>query len=237
MRSIYRTAWAFVAKHWKVLLLAAVLLEALPFLFQTASSSGDAGVLFLIAYYMHRFVLFGEDVSGWGFKRSTPSRKHTIWRFMLASLTMAICLILVVGGVGVRLSGQGVEKDVLFGFLLIVGFVAQYVLLVIFGTALPAAAAGDRFGPITTLGRVPRTALSIAGGLLAGPVLCAIPLLAVQIFVATQISRLDGGPFGEVAAGTMMRMGGFFLTALAVAVLCRAYRKVAPPGFADQTPA
>ena len=239
MREIYLAAWDFVSWHWLTLACCAVLLEMLPLLLPSgnhAASSGGAVVATMVGYAMHRYFLFGESWAAW---RTTGAggRKSAARRFAVALAIMFVSVVGIVGVVCVKMASGGVGKDQMFGVAVVVGLPVYFLLLVIFGTALPAAAAGDRFGPWITLRRAGRTAPGIAGGLLAGPVLFSILIVVVSVFLGQRAGTMGGGIIAATSLAVCIRMLGFFTTALAVAVLCRAYLKVAPPGIIDQTPA
>jgi hypothetical protein len=232
----YGLAWAFFSRHWVLLVLFAVLMEAVPLVVQSVGSTADVGVLTLIAYYMHRFMLFGEEVGTWKVRSAGPPRKQAVGWFFLSSVTMLLFWIGAAGVLIFRLQAHGADNATNIIAAFILALPIYYLLLVIFGTALPAAAAGDRFGPVTTLRRAWRTALPIAGGLLGGPVLFGALALTLFVVIAARLDVGDSSTIAGFASGVVSRMTGFFTTALAVAVLCQGYLKVAPPEIIAQTP-
>ena len=226
MVKIYVDAWGYMRRFWWGLLAVALILEVLPLFLKGSHIGGELAAGCLVAYGMHRFFLFGEGTAYW--KKDPSARKPTIGRFMGASLLIAGLVLVAIGILAVRLVGEGTSEGAMFLVFLTTYAILPYVTLILFGTALPASAAGDRFGPGPSLRRAGKTAGPIAGGLLVGP-----GLFGLMIFFGylLPIARLDipesrTGTIFAISVGS--RMIGFFLTALTVAVLCRAYRKVAP---------
>lgn len=237
MAKIYRDAWSFMRHFWLMLLAVAIILEVLPLFLKGSHFAGELTAGFVVAYAMHRFFLFGEGIGL--LKGPPPARKPTIGRFLSASLLISVVYLIVLGVLAMRLLDGGTSKGVLFLFALVTTAILYFVLLVIFGTALPAAAAGDAYGPVAALGRTGRTAGPIAGGLLVGPGFFGL-LTFFGFFVSTaQLDISDSQTTALFCISVASRMIGFFVTALTVAVLCRAYRKVAPAeiGLLPQSPA
>lgn len=240
MSEIYGTAWRLVRDNWMFLLVMAIVVEGLTLLFSDddgidSTTGGVFVATTLIALVMHRQVLLNETYDLWGRARGTPS-KFRFGRFVWVSFLLHLALVaVIVATVWGHYDPSSRLAELVVVVLLVTGL-AYFLLLVIFGVALTAAAVGDRFGLGITLHRAARTAEPIAVGLLAGPALAAAVVVLPVVFGLGYLTRDADSAAVVFVTGTIARFGGFVLTALAVAVLCRAYRRVAPPGLLPGQP-
>ncbi len=197
------------------------------------TSGGQLFIGMLIAYWLHRYFLLGERPNvalreRWG---------SGYGGFFLVTLLFAAALVAVVLLLSNYLPPDmsHVDRDVRRLFYLFLTLPIYLILLSLFGSALPAAAVRDSFGLVTTLGRVRKTFLPTFFGMLAGPFLfVVVASVAVgyglhRLGVADD-ARLPSGAisFPGLAASIFFRFVGMVTTTLAVAVLCRAYRRVVP---------
>ena len=105
-------------------------------------------------------------------------------------------------------------------------------MLVLFGSAMPAFVAGDRFGVQVSLSRVRKSAGPVFLGLLLGPVaflVVSVGIWAVaNYFLHLPTDSFDAGgqfnPLGMVF-DLMFRGVGLFQTTLATAALTEGYRR------------
>jgi hypothetical protein len=241
--NIYRQAFELVRQGWIAFIAFAALLVALPLIMP--SKSGGTGGLFvgfaLFAYMLHRNLLFGDPIDG--FAKAKSAHPPTTWRFVWVSAVMVIVPFAIAGFTFYKLGfgAAGMPKERFVFVLSLIGLPIYWLFLATFGTALPAAAAGDAFGPRAALRRTRKTFLPILLGLLIGPVLFSVISFAAQL---TLIAWTDlppdideSGVIHPVGVGfaIVQQVMGFFATALAIVVLCQAYRRVVPADI-SQTP-
>lgn len=138
---------------------------------------------------------------------------------MLVTGALLIPVVVATVYAGVRL-GAGGSEEAAYGLIVIFAIPASLVVLTLFGTALPAAAADDPLGRAFSMARIRASSARIFFGLLAGPALVGfvgIGLLVLLSYLA------DPETFAFGAAATVL---GIVNTTFAVVVLCRAYRRV-----------
>ncbi len=240
MVAIYRTAWQCVLRNLALYLLGAALFIAVD-AYNLASDSRGAGSFvawFAVVYGLHRAILLGEDWRGGASRPNVPQQGLGAFLFV-ALMLVGLALIAPVGLFLWVLSNVEVPQDAFAGLvlLLLLIFVVVYALvLAVFGTALPASAVRDRFGLRLTLSRGRRTGWGVLGGLIVGPGLFWVATAAGQIGLARLVGPVpafheDGVGFNLAALAWKVphELLTLFNATLTVAVLCRAYRKVAPP--------
>lgn len=237
MFSFYRSAGRAFAAGLPMFLALAVLMEA--FGLSTSDGRRDSGATFvagaLVAYLLHRHLLLGERA--WGASKGTQQRPAGMGRFMLVSAALLGVPIVTAFPLVFHLAKQGVPENTIVVAYVFAVMVLYLVMLSLFGTMLPASAVREPFGLGLTLARARRTFLPIFVGLVVGPGLFSVLLLAVATWLHASFGfPLDAyertGAFDALgfAGGALMRLGGLLSTTLAVAVLCNAYRRVVPPG-------
>lgn len=236
MKEIYRTAWESVRANWIGLAGLVALINALPLLHLSEPADFISGIFpyLLIAYGLHRYVLFGEPFRVIGKPRAGYPASTWRWFFLVSLLVFGAMVVLSAGMVFV-LSGsferaQHLTQNQLLMILLIAP--VYLGLLSIFGTALPAAAAGDRFGLGVTLSRARRTGWGMCWRLCAGPglfwVIGFAALFVLMFVILSQFGiETTKTPAFTFAAAILMQLISIFATALAVAIQCRAYRQTA----------
>ncbi|NTT86235.1 hypothetical protein [Tabrizicola fusiformis] len=237
MISLYRQSWTCLRGNlWFYLLFAVqlVLRDQLPL------SSRAARLFLLLALHstfvfgLHRHILLGRSVID-GFETRLAGTTRGGVKFFLL-LQVFFGLRLAAGVVGY--SALGPEQFSRTSFLSLfvpITLLTYGLLLVLFGTAMPAYVAGGRFGIGATFGRIRATALPVLGGLLIGPVLFSIAGIAVGVAVIAGLALLPGADWSSwpLLPVVWLLQGffslfGLFSTTLAVVVLCNAYRKTAP---------
>jgi hypothetical protein len=225
---LYRRAWVAFRLFWPLMILLAILVEGIGYWFEgstTASMSGTV-VLILFAYWVHRYFLFEEKPMLVGAHKDGPPQR--IGRFIV--LSFLIIFLAVAAGIGVTVFlGIGLLHPSGRPVALLFMLIANLLLLSLFGTALPAAAAGDRFGFGVTLARGRRTFGQVFGGLLYGSGLVgAISYVAVA--VAAVMIPENAPVAATLALNAAASVAGMVSSLLAVAVLCRAYRSLPADG-------
>ena len=244
MLSLYQDAWQSVRANWLLYSTMVILLEAVEML--DLSSAGMLVVHWIVLYQLHRFFLFGEISNGQWFPPG--ARKNVGW-FLLASflLTATIFSVPALALWALLPAGTLTPDGRIGAFVVYLVLVFMFALptTALFGTALPAAAAGDRFGPAVTLRRSRGTGWSVVWGLIVGPVLFSaltigtyIALAASSPILSESWSDTDGIQPVALVVNLALRMIGLVNSTLGVAVLCRAYRKAVPPpiGGSDASP-
>ena len=194
----------------------------------------------LTSWALYRNILLGQRMTE---SLGRPAgRGDTIWGFMGVSVLFAVAGLVVEAVLRITLRDAW-EQDVT-GVRLLVSLapgLAAAVLFIPFGTALPAAATGDAFSPRLTLARARRTGWMVVRGLAAGPFLFVLAALLALSGAFLWAVLLTGGDLAALReARWLVRLAAFALgsasmlvvSTLAAAVLCRAYREVAPPEIA-----
>ena len=240
MLAIYGTTWRAVTQNlWFYLIAAALFVVADLFKEWLGSSHGVLIVPWSVTIYaLHRSLLLGEFRT---WSTAQPVRPPGLGKFLLVSMLLAGLALGPALWLFVKISfaipSERQEEffPVMASLSVMLFLLVYWLVLAVFGTALPAAALGDRFGLRLTLRRARRTALGIAGGLIVGPVLFVTIAFAGLVGVLLLLGPLSDAAVPRVyevvlsfAANLLM----LFNATLTVAVLCRAYRKVAPPEFA-----
>jgi hypothetical protein len=112
---------------------------------------------------------------------------------------------------------------------------SYFLLMVLFGTTMPAYVAGDRLGLGAIFGRIRATALPVLGGFLIGPGLFQTASLVLGIALYSGAALLPAAdwstwPLLHVTwlVQVLFSLFPLFSATLAVVVLCNAYRKTAP---------
>lgn len=189
--------------------------------------------LLIYAYYIHRHCLFGEAMT-FG-KPAATARPQRIGRFMLVSFGVVAIVVGAALFAAFKLDADR-SREHLYVFLLIFALLGNLFVLSLFGTVLPAAAAGDPLGPAFGLTRIWATFWPIFGGLLIGPALVGLLGIVVLSFAGRALGP-DAGKAVTFAFGVAESALGLVNTTLAVVVLCRAYRRVVPANPMPTDPA
>jgi hypothetical protein len=236
--SIYRQAFVCFGHSWWYFLAIAMLLEIAPAVSSSKLNEWTLSLIltFFFAYAIHRHFLLGEELTWKG--RDKRLRPQTTGRFLLVSFFMLLVPMAFAFWTVISMR-SGIDDDEsrqrLASGIVALGIVIYWIMLAVFGTALPAAAVGDRFGIGLTLHRARATFLRVLFQLFAGPTLFTILLVVTRLL----IERVTGVEFGLYDATEKFSAAGFVFgsaygttglisTTLAVAVLCNAYRRVEP---------
>ena len=233
--TIYRESLAALRAN----LLAFVVFGALLWGAETLMPQKGAGTglsLFLWAAFsfgLYRYFLFGDPMT-----RALIGRRggmaRSEWRYglvLLAFIAAAIALTVVAA---IPASGlwAGQPQDLQLTIYALLFLVCYFVMLVLFGSAMPAFVAGDRFGVQVSLSRVRKSAGPVFLGLLLGPVAFLVVSVGiwavVNYFLHLPTDSFDAGgqfsPLGMVF-DLMFRGVGLFQTTLATAALTEGYRR------------
>jgi len=223
MRKIYRESFGYFLSSLPVLLIFAFIIEALPWVLQPRSEALISVVaLTIIAYYFHRHFLFEEKLA----LRNAPIAKGAppLKFGWFLSVTAALILVPVAATFIVVLQYSDMPAP---GLIVIMFFLAYFLTLCLFGTALPAAVARDG---TFRLSQGLRAGFQTMWRLVAGPGLVGAVLFAV-ILASTLGLQAAGVPEDSLimlGLFMLMRTLGFLPTIFAVAVLCEMYRKTRP---------
>ena len=232
MIEIYKDGWRHFRTNFALIVLIAIVLESARVTVDLWGMSQSSLVVpqIIVLMFFHQIVLFGGKLSLFGKSPNQPPFGHFIW----ASLMLLIGAV-IVATIFVVLIGASFVVWVL-AFLLM-----YFVVLVLLGTSLPAAAAKDRYNPKISFARGKKTWPAVMGGLLAGPVVVGLILLGAQVFLTRALGLNETGYVSlgtldpvDLIYNTASQIAGFFTSMLAVVVLCRAYLRVAPSEVLEQ---
>ena len=239
MLTIYKTAFGFIGRNpafsADIALMMLVISVAVEFL---NISRGPGTVVWLFIVYLLLRAMMFDEVSLLK-KVESPRRPVALGRFFLAGLLflaglIVLGLITLFAVFGDALADATNDDVTMLAALASISVVFA-VLMSAFGTALPAAAAADRWGPAISLMRAGRTWWRILGGLLIGPGLYAVigiaAMMAFDIYGPGILPYF--GPDGTVdllqlLIGFVINLGTLLHTLLTVTVLILAYQRVAP---------
>jgi hypothetical protein len=194
----------------------------------------------ILFWALHQNMLLGEPASDSLLR--PKGRPDLAWGFM--GVSVLFFLAGLIAEVALRILLDEVLERHVAGVRLLVALspvLTAAILFVPFGMALPAAAVGDAYGLRVTLARARRTGGSVIGGLVIGPGLLIVAALLTLSGLLLWVVLLMGESIGELPVSPWLARSlafAFFCTfmllvsSLAAAVLCRAYRRVAPPGVA-----
>ncbi|WP_342078511.1 hypothetical protein [Yoonia sp. SS1-5] len=239
MFSIYATAWSFAKANLAVLVVYGALLQALDMFVESTGSSATYTLApwVIIFYALHRAFLFGETQLLR--KEKSPKRPHAMGRFFLASGAMIVPAAAMLVAIAMGILDLGwFPSDPNVMVISIMGLIlgAFVLTLLFFGTALPAAASADQWGPPTSLSRGIKTWKYVLGGLLVGQVLFTACLVLIifglasfGLQIGSGLTGTGGINFVDAALGLVFSTAIVFGNVLTVVVLCRAYERVAPP--------
>lgn len=247
MKAIYTQTWRYVVQHWWQYLAVAsmfAIMVLLPAKFRGFSWSFVAILVSgtMVAWPVYRAFLFGT-----AFAPQATGRERGRFGFVIFLVFFAIPLVLsfavLVGYffIAPKLFAQS-QASVLAALLTVLG---QIVALLVYGTALPAAAAGDKIGPGATLARSWRSFWPVLGGLLFGPgllmatgfgvlyVLLYVEGLADTMMTGAAVPHDLGAVGGALVIWAICLLMALAATLLA-AILCRAYLDTAAPATPPQ---
>ena len=235
MISLYKSAWRCVAANPVIyLVLAAGFLLVDVF---AAGKNGGIGITLVlwasIIFMLHQHFLFGGKLGT--AKVNGKPRAIAPLGFLALILAFLAPAIVIAIALAIHFDIFNSDKATRNGFVMLAMLPLYLVTLCLFGSAIPAYVAGDRYGFGATIARIKTTALSILGGLLIGPTLWSVVVLGRALVIVPKAHLpqdvLDAtghfSPVGTLVSG-VERLSGLFSSTLAVAVLCRAYRKTAP---------
>lgn len=234
MIGTYRTAWRLAWRNRSAFMLFAVVFAVFD-LFIALSDTTGAGVLVAylgIVLLMHRAVLLDEPLPIWSGGPRGAEFVGPFSRFVgVAILFLALASA---AGVATVLALRPRLGQDAAGLAYLAFYLAYFVVLSLWGTALPAAALGERRVLRAAWRRARSTGWRVAGGLMAGPTLFTV-LVAGAGLASGRALGLGGEVAPEVrvwwlavALDVPFQLIGLFVSALAVAVLCRAYARTAP---------
>ena len=195
----------------------------------------------VVMYQVYRHLLFGRPLS-----LASPFRGATLASLAKFTVVLALMVIvpvaLILAIVFAVMSPETVTNDFETSANVFLGLFLLFYggLLILFGTAVPATAAGEGILVSLSLDRSRKTALDIAAGLLAGPAIMAAAYFAGTYYATGSISddidlsRLRPLVAQEVVLATALEVGSSLQTILLAVVLCRAYAKVRPRPEAER---
>lgn len=238
MRQIYTSAFATAANNFGLYLILAVGFEIGDrFLSSGAKTGAQISLSLMFACALHRHFVLGEP---FGLGLTGGVRRGTIARFALAAFLLLLVPVSLALVVALPMISAGAAKEVVMAAFMLVVLPCYFLSLCLFGTALPAAACGDRFGIVTTIRRGVKSFFPVAGGLLLSAVPFTLLMAAITGYLATALgitpdtARLDAI---SLILGVVTQLGGLVVTTMAVIVLCRAYSRVtAPPAVPPAMP-
>ncbi len=231
------------------------LLVLLPSLFQGLGLNVNVVTeLMLIAissYFLHRQFLLGEPLGKPATGNGAPG--SAFWPYLLLTAVLIALFIALAAGL---MRGAGYGRIALAGLGLDIGpitgtelagpvwigcmFLAQIVVLGLFGTALPATAVRGVWGPGVRAQRFPGTPLRIAMHLIAGPwLICTLGLLALLALAQLVLPPLpDPSRPAITLPGLGLILGGrlvvTFALAMTVVILSRIYLENTEPRRASE---
>jgi len=230
---VYRTTFQFVRSHPATILVWMAVIFVVRFVVDVADagSAGATIMWFVIAYYLHRSLMLNEN------NLIKPPkeflRPQAIGRFICVSGGLFICMIVLALIAAFTLS-QANDAASIIVLMLLSYAVLAIILLPIFGTMLPAAAAADAFGFGITLRRAKSTWYKILGGLLIGPGLFWAIYTGGLLWFTTNVIAIEpyytatsGLQPGQIIIGLALAFLQLIGSLLTVVVLCLAYRDVA----------
>lgn len=235
MTALYSRAFASLLQLWRFFLFVTVAMIALDVTSSRDVSVGGFLVGAIFAHEMHRHFLLGETPVILG-KRPHGSRPTKTLGFFFVTVVLFVVPVALAIYSMFLLIGRGSSDSaalISIAVAALILFVSYWLFLMTFGTALPAAATGDRYGLTLTLRRARHSFRSIGWGLLGGPGLFGTVFAGISFLpldVAEQLS--DDAVTGGISAlgiltDLVLQRGGLFTTTLAVIVLCDGYRWLA----------
>lgn len=259
MRSVVAMTWKFVRRNWYWYLLAAALFDAaLIYSDRHGGHALGAALIVPIAYTCWPvYRAFLGDTYNAQLKtdphRARPGRRY-FWAatliFFILPLPTVLIVIAVLDASDHSLLTWLTSPAHLGLFSIAVTTFTVLLVLPLFGTAIPAAVAGDKAGPKAALVRARRTFWTVLWRLIAGPgllggvVFGALLVLAglfnTIILLAEKVFQSNSTVFAimEIAIHVIdieaVVLGFMSVSTLVIAVLCRAYLDTAVPP--DQPP-
>jgi hypothetical protein len=189
----------------------------------------------VMVFQLYRHVLYGDRLSLrkplLGSKASSFGR-FVVVNALLFGILIAVTVAIAFGLVGLGMPFEHLEDYASLITLFVLG--AYALLLVVFGTALPATVAGETLSDSLSFARTRQTAWGIAAGLLAGPGLVAAMTLAARHYLIDplghdlDLTRTENIDLVELALSCLVEVASTVQTILAVVVLCHSYRQVMP---------
>jgi hypothetical protein len=214
--------------YWSALpalLVFAVVLAAVDwFLASTGASMGTLVAQLIVLYYFHRNRLFGEPFRSFG-KPSPDAPPQKFRGFMMISLALLLFPFAISVFLVISIRPQSIHtENVVFVLMLYLGPL-YFIVLSIFGTALPASVA--RPGNFQMSKGVKAT-FGTMWRLILGPGVATVAMFGLLIAVEFLLgdSPTLQSTVGQMVFLTLATMLGFFPSLLGVVVLCHMYHLV-----------
>jgi hypothetical protein len=230
MRKIYAKSWLVFRQGLLLFVVLAVLLEALAYFFQASggTSMGPTIAAILVAFYVHRYFLKGEDYFSRGVMSKTSKYDHGgMFKFAAIAFGLIVLAVVLALVIIIAVVGEDPDENTVLVFAIVGGAFAYWIILSLFGTLLPAAA--DRDPRYRLKSGIAKTGVTMVR-LLAGPGLAGVVLISaitaisiVQIWIG-----LEPNFWFERFLGAFASLAGFFLLTLTAATLCSVYREIVP---------
>lgn len=234
---IYRTATNCIVRspEFFVVMSLLIFVGGVAVEYFEVSSSALFVAWVIIAYHFHRGLMFGE--LDWARKPQDLARPAGMgwFAFIFAgSFLLTVGLVIWSALAIAKNTPLGSADGTTVGLVLVMYCVASLVLLPVFGTAFPAAAAADRFGLTITLQRARTTWFKIFKDLIVGPGLYWAAYLGGLIWFQSNVLEIDryhttagGWQFEQLMLGVVLSFLQVFPVLLTATVLCLAYKEVA----------
>jgi hypothetical protein len=208
----------------------AAVLVLLPMLFSGGTGGSGTSVVIwgILSYYLHRAALFdlGFNLLGKPVTRTeAPVPPESIGRFLFLYLIFIGLSVVPALVVAFKIATPTeASKESFIGVILIVALPLMWVLLILFGTLFPAAAARQSLSPLAALRAARRTWWRIALQLLLLPFLYGVVML---FLLSKAYAWLEGSGLPmpvTVAVDILLTAVATVGQVLTVVVLTRAYR-------------
>ena len=224
MIDIYRRSLGFFQSSVLFLLLIAVLIECTVVFFD-GQAGATVGLIFL-AYFAHRYFLFGETLKLRSKKSSELRPKFRFgWFFFFSFAFLSVAFVLAFGfaiGLTSMVLPHEPSTNEIIGAALLVLFPIYWLILGVFGTLLPwAVVQAGGYSLRQGIKQAPRMLwqLAVGPGLL-GAVLFGLVIAFDQAGLGSAFPDLFAIEFSLYV---LLRFIGFAPMVLAVAILCKSY--------------
>lgn len=232
--TIYRESWAALRANLLIFLAFGAGLWAADTLMPQKGGAVGLSLCLWAAFTfgLYRYFLFGEPIAGMFIGKRGGARSE--WRYGLLLVVFLVAAIVLAVAVAIPTHGlwAGQPREVELAIYVLLFVVSYFILLVLFGSAMPAFVAGDRFGVQVSLSRMRKSAGPVFLGLLLGSIVFFVVSvaiwLAVNFFLHLPTDSFDASgrfnPLGMVF-DLVFRGVGLFQTTLATAALTEGYRR------------
>ncbi len=231
---IYRESWAALRANLLMFVAFGVGLWGADTLMPQKGGAVGLSLCLWVAFSfgLYRHFLFGEPMGCVFTGKRGGARSQWRYGLLLVAFVVAAIVLAVVVAIPTRWLWAGQPREVELALYLLVFVMSYLVLLVLFGSAMPAFVAGDRYGVQVSLSRVRKSAGPVFLGLLLGPIVFLVCGLGISIainyvFHFSTDSFDAGGQFNPAGMvfDLMFRGIGLFQTTLATAALTEGYRR------------